>query len=163
MYNKILVPLDGSQFSECSLDHLRAIALGCHVPEVVLLRVAESISRNDMPALAEARGTDALPLNQISQVETENTAAATNYITSMAQELNKEGIAARGEVAHGGPAETILDYAVKNQVDLIIMSTHGRSGVSRWTMGSVSDRIVRHSAIPVLLVSTPGCRGNLTR
>jgi nucleotide-binding universal stress UspA family protein len=60
MYYKILVPSDGSQFSECSLDHLRAIALGYRVPEVILLRVAVGISPGDMRALADSRGSDAL-------------------------------------------------------------------------------------------------------
>ncbi len=158
MYNKILVPLDGSQFSECSLEHVKAIALGCQVPSVILLRVAEGISSYEMAALSEAR--DSTTLSQIDKIESENTATATNYITSIAQKLNKEGITARGEVTHGRPDEAILNFAEKNQVDLIIMSTHGRSGISRWAIGSVADRIVHHARVPVLLVSAPGCRVN---
>ena len=158
MYNKILVPLDGSAFAECSLDHLRAIALGCHVPEVIVLRAAEKITRERAGALAEDRGNGPPSLTQLNLVETDDTTAAANYVNVMAQKLSQEGIAARGEVVHGRPDETILDYAGKNHVDLIIMSTHGRSGITRWTMGSVADRVVRHSTVPVLLVATPGCR-----
>ena len=61
-------------------------------------------------------------------------------------------------VIQGKVAEGILDYVVKNQVDLIMMSTHGRSGPSRWALGSVADRVIRHSLIPVLIVSPKGCR-----
>ena len=52
----------------------------------------------------------------------------------------------------GGIAETILDYAENNKVDLIIMSTHGRSGPSRWAFGSVAEKVVRHAPCPVLVV-----------
>ena len=73
----------------------------------------------------------------------------------------QEGISARGEVVTGKAADAILDYAEKNNVDLIIMSTHGRSGISRWAFGSVADRVVRHSIAPVLLVAPAGCRINM--
>ena len=56
MYKKVMVPLDGSQFSECSLEHMKAIASGCNVPEVILLRVVEPLSTNETAALAQARG-----------------------------------------------------------------------------------------------------------
>jgi len=154
MYAKILVPLDGSTFSECSLPHVKAVALGCKIPEVVLLRVVEPLSANELAALAGIRG------DAVNQVETTKKSEATEYISKIAQRLNTEGIAAKGEIAYGRSDEKILDYADKNHFDLIIMSTHGRSGISRWALGSVADRIVRHSTVPVLLVSPPGCRMN---
>ncbi len=57
----------------------------------------------------------------------------------------------------GGVAEGIADYATKNDADLIIMATHGRSGISRWVLGSVADRVLRSSCVPVLMVRAPGC------
>ena len=56
-----------------------------------------------------------------------------------------------------GVAEIILDFAEKNKMQLIIMSTHGRSGISRWAMGSVADRVVNHSKTPVLTITPTGC------
>jgi nucleotide-binding universal stress UspA family protein len=152
MYSRILVPLDGSPFSECSLEHLKTIAVGCRVPEVILLRAVEPLSSTELASLAEAGG-DLIP-----EIETRVSAEAEDYITRIVDELKKEGIPVSGAVVNSPAAEGILGYADKNQIDLIIMSTHGRSGISRWAMGSVSDKVVRHSAIPVLLVSPPGCR-----
>jgi nucleotide-binding universal stress UspA family protein len=57
----------------------------------------------------------------------------------------------------GKPAEEIVNYATKNKVDLIIMASHGRAGVSRWAYGSVPDKVLRSSCVPVLLVKVPGC------
>ncbi len=154
MYKKILAPLDGSEFSECSLAHVIAVATGCNVPEVILLRVVEPLPASTVSALAEAGG------NLIAQVEQDNNTEAEDYILHMVEKLKKEGISAQGVTVAGEADESILDYAGKNQADLIVMSTHGRSGISRFAFGSVADRVVRHSTVPVLTVSPPGCRTN---
>jgi len=60
-------------------------------------------------------------------------------------------------VLKGNPAESLADYASKNKVDLIVIATHGRSGVSRWVWGSVADRLLRSACVPVLMVRAPGC------
>jgi nucleotide-binding universal stress UspA family protein len=151
MYRKILAPLDGSEYSECSLEHVKAIAKGCEVPEVILLRIVEPIHSSDLAAYAEA-GIDTVSLMQ--EVET----SAKTYIDRKSQELKNEGLSVQGVVITGWAADIILKYANESNVDLIIMSTHGRSGISRWFMGSVTDRVVRHSVVPVLIVSPPGCR-----
>ena len=151
MYSKILAPLDGSAFSECSLDHVKTIAKGCQVPEVILLRVVEPIHSSDLAAYAEA-GIDTFAL--MRDVES----AAKNYISRMTDELKKTGLPVNGVVQTGWAADTIMTFAEKNGVDLIIMSTHGRSGIGRWFMGSVADKVVRHSNVAVLTVAPPGCR-----
>lgn len=152
MYQRILAPVDGSPLSECSLEHVKAVATGCNVPEVILLRVVEPLSAYAVSALAQANG------DLIEQAENVNRAEAQAYISEMVKKLNKEGIAAKGETVYGKADEEILGYPEKNKVDLIIMSTHGKSGISRWAFGSVADRVVRHSRVPVLIVAPPGCR-----
>ena len=155
MYKKILVPLDGSEFSECSLEHVKAIATGCQVPEVVLLRVVEPV----IPYVEAGSQQMAEQIaKELATAEKRAREEAENYLAKAVAKLKKEGIAARPTVVRGKPAEKILDYTNKNQVDLIIMSTHGRAGISRWAMGSVTDRVLRHSTIPVLIASPPGCR-----
>jgi len=151
MYRKILAPLDGSEFSECSLEHVKTIARGCQVPEIILLRVVEPIHAADMASYAEA-GIDTVSL--MRDVE----AAAKTYIAKTAESLKKEGLPVKTEVVTGWAGDTIMKYAEDNKVDLIIMSTHGRSGIGRWFMGSVAEKVVRHSHIPVLTVSPAGCR-----
>lgn len=152
MYKKILAPLDGSKFSECSLEHIRAVATGCHVPEVVLLMVVE------LPRQPLERGEEWPRF-----VEKKAHAEGEDYLSKLANSLKKEGIAVQTAVITGWPADKILDYADQNQVDLIIMSTHGRSGVTRWVFGSVADRVLRHSKAPVLMVPPPGCRTGKSR
>lgn len=148
MYQKILVPLDGSELSECALGHVMAIAKGCQVPEVVLLMAVEP--RPEAPE-------GAVELRQQGEKRAE--AYANEYIAKVADELKKEGIrSVQATAIKGRPDELILDYAKINDVDLIIMSTHGRSGVSRWAMGSVTDRVLRHSLAAVLVAAPEGCR-----
>ena len=154
MYKKILAPVDGSPLSEYILERVKALATECNVPEVILLRVVEPLSLYAISALAQASG------DLIEQAENENKAEARAYISEMVKKLTTEGIAAKGEIGNGKADEQILAYAEKNKVDLIIMSTHGRSGISRRFMGSVTDKVVRHSAVPVLVVTPPGCKGS---
>lgn len=92
------------------------------------------------------------------EVEERGRSWAEDYLTKMANRLKKEGVATHTVVVTGWPADKILDYTDQNQVDLIIMSTHGRSGATRWVFGSVADRVLRHARVPVLMVSPAGCR-----
>jgi nucleotide-binding universal stress UspA family protein len=156
MYKKILAPLDGSELAECALEHVKAIATGCNVPEVVLLRVVEPISSFDIAELAAANTKLATQVEQV--VEKEHKTQAKQYIDKKVDKLKREGVAAIGNIISGKAPDEILNYAEKNQVDLIVVSTHGRSGISRWAFGSVADRISRYSTIPVLIVSPHGCR-----
>lgn len=152
MYKRILVPLDGSQLSECSLEHAKAIAAGCQVPEVVLLRVVKPPSSNEAAALAAA-GDDIL-----LKVELRNQAEAKDYLTKVGDNLKKVGIMVQLVFLNGSPADVILDYAKNNKVDLIIMTTHGQSGPYRWLIGSVADKVIHNTTVPVLMMSPPGCR-----
>lgn len=152
MYKKILVPLDGSEFSECSLAHARAIAQGCQVPEVIILRVVEPLSTQVSATMAEAGGT------WLIRAEESNRQEAEAYMAGMSERLKNEGWMPQTVLTFGRAADEILDYARDNKVELIIMTTHGRSGISRFAFGSVADKVVRHSPIPVLTIAPPGCR-----
>jgi len=151
MYQKILAPLDGSQLAECALDHLKAIATGCNAQRVVILRVVEPIHAQDSAAYAEA-GMD------IALILRETEAAAKTYVDKVVADLRQAGLAAEGVVTVGWPADTIIQDATDNGIDLIVVSTHGRSGITRFFMGSVAERVTRHSPVPVLTVTPPGCR-----
>jgi nucleotide-binding universal stress UspA family protein len=61
------------------------------------------------------------------------------------------------EVLEGKVPDTLAHWAEKNGVDLIVIASHGRSGVSRWVMGSVADRVLRSACVPVLMIRAPGC------
>jgi nucleotide-binding universal stress UspA family protein len=148
MYKKILVPLDGSPFAECVLQHVKNMAIGKHIPEVILVFVVEPINQ----------GVYDMPENILADIQKQSESASQEYLKNTAAKLAAEGIPAAWAVLHGDIAEAILDYAGKNQVDLVIMSTHGLSGISRWAMGSVAYRVARQVTVPIMLVAPPDCR-----
>jgi nucleotide-binding universal stress UspA family protein len=82
---------------------------------------------------------------------------AGKYLDDLISKLKYKGVNMQSEVLFGHAAASLTDYAEKNDFDLIIIATHGRSGVSRWVWGSVADRILRSSQVPVLMVRAPGC------
>ncbi len=149
MYKKIMSPVDGSEFAECSLEHVREIATGCHAQEVVLLTVIEPFPPT--PGFSE---------DWRLKLEKEAQAEAEDYLAKLTDRLNlrSEGITVQTVVVHGRPAGNILKYASENKVDLIIMSTHGESGVLHWVFGSVIERVLHNSLVPVLVVSPPARR-----
>ncbi len=153
MYRKIVVPLDGSKMAECALGHVEAIAKGCSTLEVDLVRVVRSVplwmSGDDMSYI------DPGVLAKV--VEGEKTSAKV-YLDKIVKDLGEKGISAKSVVLNGEPAQTVLDYAEKNGAELIVMSSHGRSGPARWAMGSVAERVRQHAKLPVLVVAAPGCR-----
>jgi nucleotide-binding universal stress UspA family protein len=152
MYKRILVALDGSELAECSLEHARALAQGCDVTEVIVFRAIEPLSTQTISALAEA-GEDSL-----RKAVEQNEQDAQDYVLKVQNNLKTRGIAPRAVTVKGPAADEILSYAEKNDVDLIVMSTHGRSGLSRFFFGSVAEKVSRHSRVPVLLISPQGCR-----
>ncbi len=150
MYKKILVPLDGSYLAETVLPHVEAIATGCHVTEVVVLRVIEPI--------AMAGGGRFLPEEKAIHGTMEQMMKdAREYLALIKKRLQDNGITAETEVINGKVTETIVDYVEKHGVDLVVMTTHGFSGFTRWTLGGTADRIVHVSCVPVLLVRPPEC------
>lgn len=141
MYKKILVPLDGSPLAEAVLPHAQALAKS-EGAEIVLLRVPltpniEFLSRN--PAIAE---------KMIEDVEKQTE----GYLESEVELLKQSGTNVSSIMREGPIPETILAVADETHADVIAMSTHGRSGIQRWLMGSVADRVVHHAHIPVMLI-----------
>ncbi len=146
MYKKMLVPLDGSELSESVLNDVVTIATNCQIPEVVLLRVLEPL---DNSTIME-KHFDAKIASELDE-DCHNEAAS--YLENIATTLKRKGIAVKVEVLSGDPAEELIKYSQHSGVDLVIMSTHGRSGVSRWVFGSVADKVIRQTELPVLIRS----------
>ncbi len=151
MYRKILVPLDGSKLAECVLPHVEALAKGCQVQEVILARVHEPF--RGFTGTADV----VLSEREVTRIDSEQIVAAQRYLKEVVNKVHLDGLKPRVELLTGSVAESITDYASKNSVDLIVIATHGRSGVSRWVWGSVADRILRSSCVPVMMVRAPGC------
>jgi nucleotide-binding universal stress UspA family protein len=144
MYQKILVPLDGSDVAECVLPHVKAIARGCGGRQLILIRVVEPLPAGMYVDL------DPGTLQKAGLEE------AKQYLAKVQAELKKAGVDSEVKVVTGRAAEAIADFAQREKVDLIILATHGRTGISRWIFGSVADRLLRSSPAPVLVIRPQG-------
>ncbi len=149
MYQHVMVPLDGSELAECVLPHVEAIATGCNVAKVTLVRV--------VPPLRLHGGVEStLSPEERKRLEDDSKEIARGYLEEKAQELRDKGVAAETAVLFGEVVHELIDFASAQEADLIITATHGRSGVSRWFLGSIADRTLRASPVPVLMVRAPG-------
>jgi nucleotide-binding universal stress UspA family protein len=140
MLQTVLVPLDGSELSERALPMATALAdaTGAHV---VLTRVA----------LAQG-----LPGEMFYADRTQAIDEAEAYLAAVAQRMSADGLQAATVVHFGDADEGILEAIVSHQADLVVMSTHGRSGLGRWVYGSVAEAILARSPVPVLLIRANG-------
>ncbi|MFC2008838.1 universal stress protein [Chloroflexota bacterium] len=145
-YKKMLVPLDTSDYAECALGHAKEIASARAIPEVVLFTVVEPVRTVMYSYFGDegAKGAEAAA-QESAQV----------YLDAVKGRLGLESSNVSTVVVDGEPS---LQYVNDNGVDLAVMSTHGRSGMSKWFLGSVAERVLRGSTAPVFLVPTVECR-----
>ena len=155
MYKNIMVPLDGSELAECVLPHVDALAKGCQMENVTFVRVVEDVR---MPGGAEAGLDD----KQLKEMFASRKAEAEQYLNQLVKRTKFDKVNVKKVLLKGSVADTLADYATKNDVDLILISTHGRSGISRWIWGSVADRILRSACVPVFMIRAPGCVPGVT-
>lgn len=148
MYQKIVVPVDGSELAECVIPHVETIARATQAV-VELVEVIE-------PLKIPTRGGIALSEEDLKQIELQTYNEVQNYLAKITETLRSKDIEVHSKAIKGKAAESIVDYARSINADLIIMATHGRSGISRWVWGSVADRILHASHTPVLLIRAPG-------
>jgi nucleotide-binding universal stress UspA family protein len=141
MYRKLLVPLDGSALAERAVPHAEEIARASGA-EILLL---QSVSM-PMPVVPEA------VLVADARIMEEATRAAAEYLERTAAPLRAAGLNVRVAVDDRPATDAILHAADVEDADLIVMSTHGRSGISRLVMGSVAESVLHASGRTVMLV-----------
>jgi nucleotide-binding universal stress UspA family protein len=147
MYSKILVPLDGSPLAELAVNHAAEIARGTGA-EVIFLQVVHG----PLASVPEAgRGAELEALKEAAD-------RGLAYLDTVASRLRDENIRTRSEVIEGEPAAGILGFAHKENVDAIVMSTHGRGGLSKMIMGSVAQSVALTTKRPVMLVKPERAR-----
>jgi nucleotide-binding universal stress UspA family protein len=149
MYRRIMVPLDGSKMAECVIPHVETVAKLSNA-SVELVHVIEPV---ELPT----RGGLALSVDDLKQIEEHSKQEAENYLREIVGRLKSAGIKSHSKLLTGKAADSLVDYIQENNFDLVIMATHGRSGISRWFWGSVADKILYSSQIPVLLVRSREC------
>lgn len=139
MFKRILLPLDSSNLAECVLPHLVAIAEICE-PEVRLLRVSE-------PFGVTAR------LRMIDPVDWETRKAeAESYLSGITARLQKSGLRVSTHLYDGRPAEQIIEMAQSWNADLILMSSHGQSGLSPWNISSVVQQVILRAHRSIMII-----------
>jgi len=146
MIRTLLVPLDGSEFSERSLPLARAIARqasgSLHLVQVHPPAIAGHLVSSSQFAY------QGLDLEAYAERHREE---ARTHLEGIARELTAEGLNARATVLEGLIPETLAEHAEAIQADLVVMTTHGRTGANRLWLGSVADGLIRHTRVPVLL------------
>jgi nucleotide-binding universal stress UspA family protein len=153
MFKKILVPLDGSVEAETVLPFVRDIASRFN-SEVDVLSVGLGSKRRRVNQLLEEYVRHAVEHLQQNEITCRAVLLYSSEEEEMAAyaEVSKAGsnVKARGQVVYGGPAENILSYSRRNHVDLVIMATHAHGGLLRWWLGSVFEKVVARSTVPIL-------------
>ena len=154
MYKKALVPLDGSALGECTLSHVKNLIKDGTVGEATLLNVVQV----DLPwaAMLSEQESKRIDINAIRQPLF---AASKKYLADIQSRLASEGIKVKTESLEGNrPADTITEYAQKKGMDMIIIGTHGNTGLKKLMVGSVAFGVLHQSHVPVLLIRPESCQ-----
>ncbi|MGZ3524894.1 MAG: universal stress protein [Thermodesulfobacteriota bacterium] len=145
MYKRILVPLDGSELAKKALDEAEKLA-SCFGAEIILFEVVPFMPIYGSPELVT-------PLI----VDEKQKEAAERYLVNLSEELEKKGFKTNAVVRTGQQvAVEIIDFAKESGANLIVMCTHGRSGISRWVLGSVALKVLARAETPILLIRSKG-------
>jgi nucleotide-binding universal stress UspA family protein len=153
MYKKILVPLDGSKLAECALPHAMDMAKA-YKAKLILVSVTEVVKGFRVVSDPSKSTEEALAPEAGGKLEEQ----ARKYLDKVAKRIEKEGIQVTTDIPYGRPADEIITSSMLNNCDVIVMSSHGRSGVSKWTHGSVADKVFRASPTPVLMIREALCK-----
>lgn len=150
MYSKILVPLDGSGLAECALPHVVNLVKDGAAGEVILLNVVH---------VHIPRGGEAASYFDIHEVRDNLMTESRRYLEKVQARLASAGIPAKIESLEGKrPADTISDYAQERGMDMIVIATHGYTGLKKLMLGSVALGVLHESRVPVLLIRAESCR-----
>jgi nucleotide-binding universal stress UspA family protein len=161
MFKRLLVPLDGSGFGSRALKYANEIAQR-FISEVILIQVIKPAT--PMPAttgVAPGVGSPAtaeITLQAAIEEDKRNATRAKRYLSGKVRAIKAQGIKGSYSVVVGDPAQSIMGFSKKEHIDLVVMTTHGKSGLKRAIMGSVADAVIRESGKPVLVVR-PKTRG----
>ena len=152
MFSKVLVPLDGSKVGEAALPAIEQLisklAAGTKV-DVVLIGVITLLRH--WVVVGEASAPVSYTEEELNLIKKR----VQDYLVKTGEALKKRGVSIQTMVSTGNAADEIIKAAADTNADLIAMSTHGRSGLRRLAFGSITDKVMHHSSIPVLMVRAP--------
>ncbi len=142
MFKKILFPTDFSDVSKKAVKYIKQLK-GAGAQEVIILHVIDEKELNVL-----SRVPDQYP--QIMELLNKE---VSSEMTAILAVMESEGFLVKGEVKKGNHFEIIMDTAAKEKVSVIVLGSHGRSNIGEMVMGSVSENVIRHARVPVLVVS----------
>ena len=145
MYTRILIPLDGSELAESVLPYVKWFTTVSSVNEIVLIRAVEPLH------MGGGLESTVSPKER-RRIEQDAVNLAIEYLDTVAGQFEDSGITVKPVVIMGKPASVVAEYVSKSDVDLIIMATHGFSGIHRWMRGSTADEILHAALVPVFMV-----------
>ena len=155
MFDKILVSLDGSELGEAALPYAESLAKQ-YGAKLILVEVLHDSDMSSAMATAPSAGMSlSYPVSSMTALRDQfkdEIRVAEERLSGHTERLHSDGIEAEWDVLHGNPANGILAAAEQREVDLIVMTTHGRSGLRRSVLGSVTDKVLRESHKPVLAI-----------
>lgn len=145
MFSHILVPLDSSKFSESALSYATQLARQFD-SKLTLTTVANA------PSIVTS-GFDAASADLYATLRENSLEEAEKYLAHTCSQLRQQGYDVAYRVAEGTVvADRLLDLIEDVEADVVVMSTHGRSGLGRWLLGSVADKLIHHASVPILLI-----------
>jgi len=149
MYERILIPLDGSKVGEAALPHIEELVSKLSIEVKVEVTLFQVVSLSTYAAVAgEVSVRVPYTEKEMKQIKKK----AMDYLNKAGEGLRSKGAVVKTKVGTGDIADAIAKAADEIKADLVAMSTHGRSGISRWAFGSVTDKVLRGGNKPVLIV-----------
>lgn len=130
MFKTILIPLDGSSLAEAALEHGEVLARKFN-SRIILLRVCTAAAQVDPVSGLDSR--------QI-------------YLEQVAKGLRESSLEVETRLQKGDPGRVIIEVAESTEIDLVILSSHGRTGLARWVYGSVAEKILHEARCPMMLI-----------
>ncbi len=143
MFKKVLVPLDGSALAESALPYVKKLAGGGNIGEVLLLTITEiNIPYGDIKQNFDIQAFRDTTFDK-----------SRKYLAGVQASLRAEGLKVETEVKEGSnPAQAIADFSEEHGVDMIVIATHGYTGMKKMLIGSVAFKVLHVSHVPVLLI-----------
>jgi nucleotide-binding universal stress UspA family protein len=161
MFNRLLVPLDSSRFASRALRYAAEVAQRFNA-ELILLQVIKPATpvpaTTGMAPGGESPASAEIAMQAALEEDKRNAAHAKRYLSGKVRQMRAQAINASYQVIVGDPAQSIMEFSKKEHMDLVVMTTHGKSGIKRAIMGSVADAVIRESGKPVLVIR-PNTRG----
>lgn len=151
MYDRILVPTDGSETAEAAVEHAVQLA-GAYDAEIHALYVANTEA---MSITLGPEQVDRILTGQFAEMD-ELKAKADRALGTVATAAEQAGVPVTTEIRGGQPHRKIADYVEEGDVDVVVMGSRGRSGVTRRIMGSVAERVLRSTTVPVFVIDEQG-------